>query len=96
MTPIVPEVNLSAQCLMNTYNGMRWVAPELKYDGTSRNACTALRCSITVIRRAAKSGLLTLAATFLVVFMVVRNPSGSYRWLGSFGRKIVSKPRSGM
>jgi hypothetical protein len=55
-----------------------------------------LRCSITVIRRAAKSGLLTLAATFLVVFMVVRNPSGSYRWLGSFGRKIVSKPRSGM
>jgi hypothetical protein len=29
-TPIVPGVNLSAQCLMNTYNGMRWVAVWLK------------------------------------------------------------------
>ncbi len=96
MTPIVPEVNLSAQCLMNTYNGMRWVAPELKYDGTSRKACTALRCSITAFRRAAKSCLLTLAATFVIVLLVVLNLSGSYRWLGSFGRKIVSKPRSGM
>jgi hypothetical protein len=60
-------MNLSAQCLMNTYNGMRWVAPELKYDGTSRNACTALRCSITAVRRAAKSRLLRLAVMFLAV-----------------------------
>jgi hypothetical protein len=55
-----------------------------------------LRCSITAFRRAAKSCLLTLAATFVIVLLVVLNLSGSYRWLGSFGRKIVSKPRSGM